>query len=103
MYMKIIVSTFLFLFSFVNGYSDSPIVKNPPYPIAETPQLPLEVYTEEFAMILGTKPQLVHLAEGFGFTEGPVYLSIQNSEEGYLLFTDQINDNIMILRWHGIL
>ncbi|MBS0655890.1 MAG: SMP-30/gluconolactonase/LRE family protein, partial [Verrucomicrobia bacterium] len=47
-------------------------------------------------------PQLVHLADGFGFTEGPVYLSLKESEEGYLLFTDQINDNIMILRWHGL-
>ena len=79
------------------------IEKNPPYPISETPQLPLEVYAPEFSEILGTKPQLVHLADGFGFTEGPVFVSIKNSEEGFLLFTDQINDNILILRWHGIL
>lgn len=79
------------------------IEKNPPYPISATPQLPLEVYSDEFAKILGTKPELVHLADGFGFTEGPVYLSIKGSEEGYLLFTDQINDNILIMRWHGLL
>lgn len=84
------------------GYC-APIEKNPSYPISETPQLPLEVNSEEFAKILGIKPQLVHLADGFGFTEGPVYLSIKDSEEGYLLFTDQINDNILILRWHGLL
>ena len=79
------------------------IENNPPYPISEMPALPLEVYSEEFSRILGTKPLLVHLATGFGFTEGPVYLSVKGSEEGYLLFTDQINDNIMILRWHGLL
>lgn len=80
----------------------SPIEKNPAYPVADAPQLPLEVYDKAFADILGTKPQLVHLATGFGFTEGPVYLSIKGQEAGYLLFTDQINDNILIMRWHGI-
>lgn len=78
------------------------IQKNPPYPIAEAPQLPLEVYAPEFGQILGMRPQLVHLADGFGFTEGPVYVSLEGKEEGYLLFTDQINDNILIMRWHGI-
>jgi gluconolactonase len=78
------------------------VVKDPPYPIHETPQLPLEVYSEEFAQILGQKPQLIHLAKGFGFTEGPAYISIKDSEEGYLFFTDQINDNILVMRWHGI-
>lgn len=78
------------------------IVKNPPYPVSSTPQLPLEVYTDEFAQILGAKPQLIHLADGFGFTEGPAYLSLKDSNEGYLFFTDQINDNILIMRWHGI-
>ncbi len=76
--------------------------KNPAYPISETPQLPLEVYSDEFAKILGVRPKLVHLAKGFGFTEGPVYLSLQDKEEGFLLFTDQINDNILIIRWHGL-
>jgi|GEM_PF-5593282 len=72
------------------------------YPISETPQLPLEVYEKEFGDILGTRPELIHLAKGFGFTEGPVYVSIKDKEEGYLLFTDQINDNILMLRWHGL-
>lgn len=94
----------LFLILFCSGaYSnEQKIKKNPPYPISESPQLPLEVYSKEFEEILGIKPQLVHLAEGFGFTEGPVYLSIGNTDEGYLLFTDQINDNILIMRWHGL-
>lgn len=78
------------------------IEKNPNYPISETPQLPLQVYNDAFASILGPKPELIHLAEGFGFTEGPVYVGIKNSDEGYLLFTDQINDNILMLRWHGL-
>ncbi len=65
-------------------------------------QLPIEIHAEEFADIVGTKPQLMHLADGFGFTEGPVYISIKDSQEGYLLFTDQINDTIFILPWHGL-
>lgn len=103
--MKIIRLVSIGLFCIANCYADATvsIEKNPPYPIAAQPQLPLEVYADEFAQILGRQPKLVHLAEGFGFTEGPVYLSLNDSEEGYLLFTDQINDNIMILRWHGLL
>lgn len=99
--MKILLA-FLLVFSTLTA-ADPVVVKNPSYPISAAPQLPLEVYSDEFAKILGERPQLVHLAEGFGFTEGPVYLSLGNTEEGYLLFTDQINDNIMILRWHGLL
>jgi gluconolactonase len=76
--------------------------KNPPYPEAQNPQLPLEVYDDAFAEILGKQPQLIHLANGFGFTEGPVYLQVKNSEAGYLVFTDQINDNINLIRWHGL-
>ena len=76
--------------------------KNPPYPEAQNPQLPLEVYDSSFAEILGKEPALVHLAKGFGFTEGPVFLSLKNSDEGFLIFTDQINDNINLIRWHGM-
>ena len=89
--------TTLLVASMVNG-----IEKNPPYPVAEIPQLPLEVYAEEFGKILGRQPKLVHLARGFGFTEGPVYLAVKDTEERYVLFTDQVNDNILIMRWHGI-
>lgn len=103
--MRIAILSFLFFFIVTQtGFCDDvSIIKAPSYPISASPQLPLEVYSEEFAKILGTKPNLIHLAEGFGFTEGPVYLSVKDREEGYLLFTDQINDNIWILRWHGLL
>jgi gluconolactonase len=100
--MKHLFYALLSIFCISQAYTLADIEKNPPYPISSSPQLPLEVYAPEFAEILGVKPQLVHLAEGFGFTEGPVYVSIQGSQEGYLLFTDQINDNILMLRWHGL-
>ncbi|NDD57689.1 MAG: SMP-30/gluconolactonase/LRE family protein [Chlamydiae bacterium] len=77
------------------------VITAPSYVTADSPQLPLEVYSEEFAHILGTKPKLFHLAEGFGFTEGPVYFSQEGKSEGYLLFTDQINDNINLIKWYG--
>jgi len=65
--------------------------------------LPMEVYADEFREIIGEKPQLVLLATGFGFTEGPVYFADgETSESGYLFFTDQLNDNINVLRWHGL-
>jgi gluconolactonase len=107
--MKKLIHMCLFLASLFqanNSYSNpsvSSIDNAPRYPIAETPQLPLVVYDDAFAEILGQQPKLVHLADGFGFTEGPIYLSLKDSEEGYLLFTDQINDNILIMRWHGLL
>ena len=102
--MKNLFHLLMLFFIVSKGYCDSSdkIEKNPPYPLSTAPQLPLEIYSDEFTEILGIKPQLVHLAEGFGFTEGPVYLSVKDSQEGYLLFTDQLNDNIMILRWHGL-
>ncbi len=90
---------FLVFSSMVWGY---PVVKNPPYPVKESPQLPLEVYDPAFAEILGVKPELIHLAEGFGFTEGPAYVTMEGSDEGYLFFTDQIYDNILVMRWHGL-
>lgn len=79
---------------------DTPAVA-PPYKISDSPQLPLEVNDEAFAKILGKQPKLHHLAQGFGFTEGPVYFSLENSEEGFLIFTDQIHDNINIIKWYG--
>jgi gluconolactonase len=75
----------------------------PPYPPFAAPQLPLEVYSEEFAQILGEKPKLILLANCFGFTEGPVYFAkSKDSEEGYLLFTDQLHDNINMIKWYGL-
>ena len=93
---------FLLSFLIFPLFLSAEIHNHPPYVTKDSPQLPLEVYSDEFTQILGTKPQLIHLADGFGFTEGPAYVQIAESEEGYLLFTDQINDNILILRWHGL-
>ena len=68
----------------------------------DTPQLPLVVYAPEFAAILGERPKLVLVATGFGFTEGPVYFSDADDSSGYLIFTDQLNDNINMIRWSGL-
>lgn len=100
--MRSLLIIYVFLAS-LQLYPAITIDNAPPYPVAETPQLPLEVYDDAFASILGMQPKLIHLADGFGFTEGPVYLGLKDSQEGYLLFTDQINDNILIMRWHGLL
>ncbi|GAB4236366.1 MAG: SMP-30/gluconolactonase/LRE family protein [Chlamydiales bacterium] len=78
------------------------ILKNPPYPTSYSPQLPLEVYDDAFAKILGSEPKLIHLATGFGFTEGPVFVKVEGERGGYLFFTDQIHDNILMLRWYGL-
>ena len=63
----------------------------------------LEVYAPEFASILGERPKLALLATGFGFTEGPVYFSDTDDSSGYLIFTDQLNDNINMIRWNGLM
>ena len=42
------------------------------------------------------------LATGFGFTEGPVYFSEKDDSSGYLIFTDQLNDNINMIPWNGL-
>ena len=68
----------------------------------DTPQLPLEVHAPEVAGILGERPKLMRLATGFGFTEGPVYFSDTDDSSGYLIFTDQLNDNINMIRWNGL-
>ncbi len=79
------------------------VINHPARPLDASPQLPLEVYDEEFAKILGVRPKLHQLATGFGFTEGPVYFSEkEGSDTGYLIFTDQLHDNINMIRWHGL-
>jgi gluconolactonase len=89
--MSLLLSTLAY--GFDNHPVDSPTA---------SPQLPLEVYDPAFAEILGEQPQLVHLAGGFGFTEGPVYFAAGDTPEGYLIFTDQLHDNINMIRWHGL-
>ncbi|MGH7799765.1 MAG: SMP-30/gluconolactonase/LRE family protein [Thermodesulfobacteriota bacterium] len=62
-------------------------------PIAVTPQeVNVEVVRLDPAMdaIVGPNPKIFKLAEGFKFTEGPIWLS----DEGYLLFSDP-NSNII--------
>ncbi len=78
-------------------------MENPPIRgVDESPQLPLEVYNEQFKEILGKEPKLHLLCNGFGFTEGPVYFSVKDQKPGYLLFTDQVNDKIHVIRWEGL-
>ncbi len=90
-------------FSLLGGAALCAIENPPSYSIDDSPQLPLEVYSDEFAAILGEKPKLTLLAKGFGFTEGPVYFADkENSDSGFLIFTDQINDNINMIRWKGL-
>jgi len=62
-------------------------------PIAVTPQeVNVEVVRLDPAMdaIVGPNPKIFKLAEGFKFTEGPIWVS----DEGYLLFSDP-NSNII--------
>ena len=62
-------------------------------PIAVTPQeVNVEVARLDSAMdaIVGPNPKIFKLAEGFKFTEGPIWVS----DEGYLLFSDP-NSNII--------
>lgn len=78
-------------------------MENPPVRTVDaSPQLPLEVYSDAFRKILGEKPKLHLLCNGFGFLEGPVYFSLKGEKMGYLLFTDQIHDNIHAIRWEGL-
>ena len=89
--------------SYVGSMCSLSAVDNPPkWPGDATPQLSLEVYDEAFAKILGKEPKLHLLATGFGFTEGPVYFSVRGENLGYLIFTDQIHDNINIIKWYGL-
>ncbi len=78
-------------------------VENPPVrSVDAAPQLPIEIYTDAFREIVGKQPKLHILCTGFGFTEGPVYFSVQGEKLGYLLFTDQIHDTIHVMRWEGL-
>lgn len=93
---------FLYTLFYIVALPLMAITNHPTYGVDDSPQLNLFVYDDAFAKILGERPKLVHLAEGYGFTEGPVYLNVDDTQEGYLIFTDQINDNINIIRWHGL-
>jgi len=78
-------------------------VEDPPkYAIQGKYSLPFEIYDPAFSKIIGEKPGMTLLANGFGFAEGPVYFSRkEGSDEGFLIFTDMVNDNINMIEWYG--
>lgn len=62
------------------------------------------IYSEEFLKIIGEQPKLHLVANGFKFTEGPVYLSSKNCKrKGFLFFTDQLSNAIYVIPWNGLL
>lgn len=81
---------------------DLRIVNNPPYPQSESPQLTVQALDPAFEDIVGRTPQLVPLATGFGFLEGPVYLNDRKGPGGLLFITDQIHNSIYSMRWNGL-
>ncbi|MGH7792024.1 MAG: SMP-30/gluconolactonase/LRE family protein, partial [Thermodesulfobacteriota bacterium] len=74
-------------------YAKLEVYKESKVPIAITPsEVNVEVVRLDPAMdvIVGPNPKIFKLAEGFKFTEGPVWVR----DEGYLLFSDP-NSNII--------
>jgi len=82
---------------------DINITSNPFYPESQSPQLTVKALDPTFAAIVGRTPQLVPLATGFGFTEGPVFLKDRQGEGGLLFITDQIHNSIYSMRWNGLI
>jgi len=81
---------------------DVVITNNPYYPEAQSPQLNVQALDPAFEAIVGRTPQLVPLATGFGFTEGPVFLKDREGPGGMLFITDQIYNSIYSMRWRGL-
>lgn len=79
-----------------------PLVSHPDDPESQAPQLRVHVLDPEFERIVGRTPQLVPLATGFGFVEGPVFLKDRQGPGGLILLTDQIHNSIYALRWKGL-
>jgi gluconolactonase len=74
----------------------------PKYAIEGKYSLSFEIDDPAFSKIIGEKPGLTLLANGFGFSEGPVYFSKkEGSDDGFLIFTDMVNDNIDMIEWYG--
>jgi len=82
---------------------DINITSNPFYPESQSPQLTVQALDPTFAAIVGRTPQLVPLATGFGFTEGPVFLKDRQGQGGMLFITDQIHNSIYSMRWNGLI
>ena len=78
------------------------IINSPEYPESESPQLTVQAFDQEFAEIVGRTPNLIPIATGFGFAEGPVFLKDPKGPGGMLLVTDQIHNSIYSIRWNGL-
>lgn len=75
-------------------YAKLEFYRGEPGPIAITPsEVNVEVVRKDEAIneIVGQNPKIFKLAEGFKFTEGPIWV---NKDGGYLLFSDP-NSNII--------
>jgi gluconolactonase len=82
---------------------DVVITNNPDYPESQSPQLTVQAFDPSFEAIVGRTPQLIPLATGFGFLEGPVFLKDKTGPGGVLLVTDQIHNSIYAVRWNGLI
>lgn len=75
--------------------------KSAPGPIALTPsEVNVEVMRNDPAMdeVVGPNPKVFKLAEGFKFTEGPIWV---NKDGGYLLFSDPNSNTIYKYKPNG--
>jgi gluconolactonase len=75
-------------------YAKLAFYKADPNPVALTPsEVNVEVERKDPAMdaVVGPNPKVFKLAEGFKFTEGPIWV---NKEGGYLLFSDPNSNTI---------
>lgn len=75
-------------------YARLSFYKSEPGPVALTPsEVNVEVVRNDPAMdeVIGPNPKVYKLAEGFKFTEGPIWV---NKDGGYLLFSDPNSNTI---------
>ena len=80
-----------------------------PGKLSKAREVKLEVERKDSALdtILPAKTKLEKLADGFGFTEGPVWVDAHNpaiapdSDEGFLLFSDPNNNTIYRMSTEG--
>jgi len=75
-------------------YAKLGFFKGPAAPVALTPsEVNVEIVRKDSAIdeIVGPNPKVYKLAEGFKFTEGPIWL---NRDGGYLLFSDPNSNTI---------
>ena len=79
------------------------ITSNPDYPESQSPQLTVQAFDPAFEALVGRTPQLIPLATGFGFLEGPVFLKDKTGNGGLLIVTDQIHNSVYSMRWRGLI